>query len=744
MLSVLLLCAVLIVPASEHQPRVVVDRDDVRIDRSCIVEIDPAAVIADENGDGVIHIVAPDVTVRFAAGSALWGSARDAEPQTRRGVGVRIDGVDGVELIDARVHGFKVGILATEADGLVVRDTDLSDQYAQKLASTAAAEVTSDWLWPHRNDDRQWVSEHGAAICVERSDGVTIEGVRVRRSQNGIMLDRVNGSRIAGNDCSFLSGWGLSLWRSSGNEVVGNAFDFCVRGYSHGVYNRGQDAAGILAFEQCSDNRFIGNSATHCGNGFFGFAGVEAMGADRTPGDAGVGFDHTRRGCNDNLFEHNDLSHAVIHGAELTFSFGNVFSVNRFAGNAVCGIWGGYTQETGIERNLFRSNGHAGYHLQQGGINIEGGSGTIIRGNVFDRDTTGVHLWLDEDDDYLQSGWGRANYPGGVPHSLLGNQFRDVRTTLRLRHGAEVRAKNNAGMDDATLIVRHDSPLERTLGEPALAADAAQREVERNLYQHRDIRARTAGREHIIVGQWFPYDFDRPTVRIAERTGGSLTLEFFAPGNEPLQLERDEGVTSEMVAFAMTGSGPGRKLYEPQTTVLVNAPPGLHPYRFELVSGDQRWSFEGVFVNTAWDVTVFEWTSHPIEEPAAWRAEAEGGTRVRTIGLDLAFASGGPGSLPELARAGFDRSVRDRFGTIARARLLLTAGAWRVRTLSDDGVRVLADGETVIENWTWHGPTWDEGLLVLERAREVELLVEHFELDGFSVLKFEVLPAAMP
>ena len=81
-----------------------------------------------------------------------------------------------------------------------------------------------------------------------------IRRVRARNTQNGIMLDRVTNSKIYDNDCSVLSGWGLAMWRCSRNLVSRNAFDFCVRGYSHGVYNRGQDSAGIMMFEQNNDN----------------------------------------------------------------------------------------------------------------------------------------------------------------------------------------------------------------------------------------------------------------------------------------------------------------------------------------------------------------------------------------------------------------------------------------------------------------------------------------------------------
>src|SRR5690606_21596369 len=125
--------------------------------------------------------------------------------------------------------------------------------------------------------DHQWRKNYGAAICIEDSKTVTVVGSKCRRSQNGLLLDRVEKSKIYDNDFSFLSGWGLGMWRSNENVVSRNAFDFCVRGYSHGVYNRGQDSAGILMFEQCSRNVIAENSVTHGGDGIFGFAGKEAL-----------------------------------------------------------------------------------------------------------------------------------------------------------------------------------------------------------------------------------------------------------------------------------------------------------------------------------------------------------------------------------------------------------------------------------------------------------------------------------
>jgi mannan endo-1,4-beta-mannosidase len=68
------------------------------------------------------------------------------------------------------------------------------------------------------------------------------------------------------------------------------------------------------------------------------------------------------------------------------------------------------------------------------------------------------------------------------------------------------------------------------------------------------------------------------------------------------------------------------------------------------------------------------------------------------------------------------------------------AGRWRIRTSSDDGIRVHVDGEAVIDDWTWHPPRTHEAELTVETPRVVDVLVEHFELDGYAVLTVEFEP----
>ena len=145
--------------------------------------------------------------------------------------------------------------------------------------------------------------------------------------------------KIWNNTFQFLSSIGVGLYRVSDSTIMHNRIDWCVRGYSHGFYNRGQDSAGLLMYEQSSNNTVAYNSVTHGGDGLFLWAGQSTM-------DSGKG------GANDNLFAANDFSHAPTNGIEATFSR------NRFIGNRVeenwHGVWGGYSYDSVWERQSIR------------------------------------------------------------------------------------------------------------------------------------------------------------------------------------------------------------------------------------------------------------------------------------------------------------------------------------------------------------------------------------------------------
>ena len=707
---------------------VVTVRGRTTIDRSCDVRV--ASVPRGEPGEGVVLVTGDDVTLRFL--DELDGTAPGDPLDRAQGVGIRITGKN-VTLRGATVRGFKVAIHAEGADGLVLEDCVLEGNFAQALGSTPVAEDSADWLWPHANDGHEWTERYGAAIHVERSHGVTVRRCRARRGQNGLILDRVTGSRVYDNDFSFLSGWGLALWRSSDNVVSRNALDFCVRGYSHGVYNRGQDSAGILMFEQCERNVIAENSATHSGDGFFAFSGKEALGEHPAPRED---FDYARRGNVDNLIVGNDFSHAVAHGLELTFAFGNVILGNRMVGNAICGIWGGYSKDTTIAGNHFERNGDMPYGLERGGINIEHGERNVIVANTFVENACGVHLWWDPDEGLTKLPWSKANGHGCGATRIAGNRFTGDEIAVQLRDCPDVRIEDN---DYEGVGVELAAEEHRPAGDapPAAVPDTAA-ELHRRLGgeglpgETRPVGARghLAGREHIVMTTYGPYDWKAPRLQfVRSLENGGHEYRLLGATDDALPAARLEG------GAELTTDRDGRfPLYrvEPGAGARFRA----SPYRLSVDCGPTKLVCDGVLLPLRWEVRSFAWTRDPREDLDGWLEEARGAHRFEVGTLEFAFGNAGPSQLAaasaELAAADLPH---ERFGTLARTEIRLPAGRWKLATTSDDGIRVAVDGEVVIDDWTWHPPKDHTAVFELAEEREVVLDVRHFELDGYAVLK---------
>jgi hypothetical protein len=718
-----------------------VDRDNTIIDRSCRVVIPAGKVIADADGDGVIHIKADGITIEFAEGSVLEGAGPDVADDALTGLGIRLDGHKDVTIRGPHIRGYKCGLHASNADGLTIDGLTVDRNFRQRLLSTPLAENLADWLRPHRNDRRQWMTSYGAAAYLERSRDITVRNTLIRNSQNGLILDRVEHSRIYDNDCSFLSGWGLAMWRSSHNLISRNALDFCIRGYSHGVYNRGQDSAGILCFEQCSNNAFIENSATHGGDGFFGFLGREALGESRPPED---GWDYTGRGCNNNVFLRNDFSDAAAHGIEITFSFDNQIFDNALNRNGICGIWGGYSQRTRIVGNTIESNGQPGLR-EGGGINIEHGHKNVISTNRFARNSVAVALWSDDDGELLSRPWAKANHRGSSETLIARNSFTDEASFLRLRETSGTRLELNTftnttetiDTDDKSEVSRIESAADATPPpEPPTFPEP--------LGQKRPVGARPglAGREHILMGPWGPWDHQSPMLRLATSGSDRLIYELLGqPG--PVTLDLIEGKGDLETQLGEVEEGQPR-------TLLLTPRPGISvlPFAVRVRARAIDETVRGTLIRTAWIATIFPFTVDPRADLVAWRAESRAATGTVTIPCDdlgwMRFNGRGPRDLPFLREAADRLPGNSRFGVIARTRINLPAGRWRFTTVSDDGVRVLVGKpggpapSTVIENWTHHAAARDRGVFEQAEPGEVEITVEYFQLDGGSTLEYSM------
>ncbi len=682
-------------------------KDDLVISQNA--DIRPGVyTVPDSMGDGALRIEGNGITVDFK-GAVLVGCTPAQQPDDYSGKGIVLRG-ENITLRNASVRGYKVGIYAQGCSGLVLEDVDVSGNYQKHLLSTPAAEDGSDWIFPHRNDGKEWMSNYGAGLYIEDAAKVTVRRVRARNGQNGIILDRVNDSKIYDNDCSFLSGWGLAMWRSNRNVITRNAFDFCIRGYSHGVYNRGQDSAGILMFEQNNDNVIAENSATHGGDGFFGFGGQASLaGSDRT-------------GNNNNLLINNDFSYAAAHGIEMTFSFDNKFIGNRLVGNAICGVWGGYSQDTLIAGNLFEGNGDKGYGLERGGVNIEHGAGNVIRDNTFKGNKCGVHLWWDDDAHLLEGSWAKANHRGSTDNTIAHNTFDGDAVGLHLRETTRTRLLGNkmAGVKQEIDADAKSKPESSpgSLDEwraPSYPVHGERRPV--------GARKELYGRQHIIVTDWGPYNFTDVAVHPAVISGGQqATVQVLGPSGEFAVTKVDGGVSVSPTKGTLPGA------------VTVTAPNrGLHTFALEFdMHGTPRVA-KGTLLWAEWDVKFFTWDrdKDPREHGEEWNALVNGTPlEQRTLPvIDFKWGGGAPAQgIPA-----------DRFGTTATTTLELPAGTYRVWTVSDDGIRVWVDGDTVIDDWTWHPPKENTATVTLAGGNHT-FRVEHFEIDGYAQLQLRIEP----
>ncbi len=728
---------------------VLVERDNTVIRGQGELRVRIAAeMLEDADNNGVVQITEDNLVLDFGR----WrfsGAASATLPNAYRGIGIRVTGRN-VTIRNAVVRGFRCGLYASRADGLTLEDCDFSDNYHQRLGSTTQAEDGADWLFPHHNDANEWLNNYASAVYIEDCKDVTVRRCRVTGGQNALCLDRVESSKVYDNDFSFNSGWGIALWRSSRNVITRNALDFCIRGYSHGVYNRGQDSAGLLMFEQNGENVIAENSATHGGDGLFGFAGREALGEDwleaeterlrkeknQQDVDALVVAPpaeiekHRRRGCNDNLIINNDFSHAAAHGIEMTFSFGNRLIGNRLVDNAICGVWGGYSQDTLIAHNVIERNGAAGYGLERGGVNIEHGRNNRIIHNTFAGNVCAVHLWHDEDGRLALTPWARANGTASSGNLIAANRSSADQLVFHFRGAGDVTLGPNEIRDPGREI--ESEPAAQVTQSPDLTVPAVEQLQYPVFGDTRPVGARPklSDRAYIIMTEWGPYDWKRPYLHFVGRVDGQHEYRVLGEG-QIRSAEADGAVAIERLP-AIRSPGLRVKALAPNTVV---------PYTLRVQMGEAQLERRATIINANWKLRFFAYGTDPRKDVDAWRGEAGSAVSCESAALDLRFAHRGPSQIEGLgAPVSAANLPADHFGTLAETQLHMPAGRWRVRTFSDDGVRVWVNERSVIENWTWHGPTEDVGEFVTDSAGDVRIRVEHFELDGYAVLTLDLEP----
>jgi nitrous oxidase accessory protein NosD len=654
-----------------------------------------------------------EITVDFG-GAVLAGGRDGADPDSFAGVGILIEGGRGITIKNAVIRGYKVGVLARRSTSLHLTRNDLSYNWKQRLYSGIEKESLVDWMSYHQNDRDEWL-RYGAAIYLSECDRAEIDHNTVLQGQNGLMVTRSRNLTIWNNTFQFLSAIGVGLYRTTDSTIMHNRIDWCVRGYSHGFYNRGQDSAGLLMFEQSSDNRVAFNSITHGGDGLFLWAGQSTM-------DTGKG------GSNGNIFYRNDFSHAPANGIEATFSR-NWFHENRVE-DCWHGVWGGYSFNSEWVRNRFARNIE--------GIAIEHGQSNTIALNTFDRDETAIRLWQNESQD---PNWGYPKHRDtrSRGYSIHNNTFRNLKTGVQIQETADVSLLANRF--DAV-----DSPFVRSgltpgfeLDQPdkiSLAGDVSFAGLFPRLPGGLDpmiADTERRGREYIIVDEWGPYDWKSPKLWPARTPGENpLKLRVLGPEGE-WKLAAARGAT----VSPQHGRVPGEVVVTPAARATVDFDVALVYRGADVVSPrgarvpagkPYRFGYSRFAAPIDWTVRFFEYSdaSDPVKQPEAFAGLIAGHSLKTVSSTALDYISG---------RAIEDGVPRDQFALVAEGTANLATGNYTLQVLSDDGVRVWMDGALILDAWAPHESKVDT---VQIRGGRRRFKVAYYDVSGFAELRFNI------
>lgn len=651
----------------------------------------------------LITVRGNDITVDMR-GVVLVGTPIDSAPDSARGTAIRIDGGTAVRVHGLIARGYKVGILARNVRDLVLERNDLSYNWKPRLFSVVEHESLNDWLSYHKNEGDEWL-RFGAGIYLRGVRGGRIAGNVVRQGMNGLLLSHTDSLDIRENDFSYNSGLGIGMYRASWHRVVNNRVDFNVRGSSHGFYQRGQDSAALLMFEQCMHNVVAYNSMTHGGDGLFLWAGQHTM-------DTGQG------GSNDNLFLMNDFSFAPTNGMEATFSR-NQFVGNRIEGSTH-GLWGGYSFGSRIVGNCFANN--------RIGIAIEHGQDNLVGGNHFTGDSLGIRLWADSIEP---SDWGYPKHRDTRSRNwrIVENRFAAVPQPWRIANTSVIDSARNE-----FTAVRPDSSCDPARIVPTTAWWRIPEIPNAPLRWPASANA-SRDRQAIVVDEWGPYDWRSPKLWPLDSVRAApLRLRVLGPAGS-WRVRSKRGVS---VLSATTGRVGDTVTVQPQAGDesdwsvqleyvgdAVTMPNGRRvarrvPVRFGYV----RW--EPV---QQWTQKLYAWSdsTDPFTRPEAFAALLQGAPIVTRTAprLDLFW------SRPREAVIPASRWAMDATTTVE-----LPPGIHTLRTLSDDAVRVWVDGQPVIDHFTPHetAPAY-----ATVRGGVHEIRVLYVQRTGWVELRLDIL-----
>ncbi len=646
-------------------------------------------LLPDPNSAGAVRIEADHVVVDFGGSKIRSG---DTDQAGFSGIGILIDGRSDVTLENVDVSGYQFNILLRNCHNVRLVNCRADGSRAIRMANKSGKPIDT---FLNLRDADAWRS-YGAGFWLEGCDDCRLSSCRACGAQNGVVLMRDKRCKVSRSDFSFNGGWGVALSGSSSNDVLWNYADFVNRPWAGGW---GGDSAGFAVADGSSNNRFIGNSFTHGGDGFFL--------SDRVNG----GFDPQTKtfkfaGSSDgNIVADNDGSWASANAFEGTFSAGNTY-LGNLAENSNYGFWLGYSSHTRIERNRIEN-------CASDGIAIEQGRENVIAHNVLANvHGTAVHLWSGTAPEHKT----RPSTMNDVLDNVIskgGRAFGFENSTSTLVSGNHVSDTPEPGQVEST----SRAPVAATKGPhiPGLPVRPPGWKPYRE-------EGYPMGSNWLRAGEFAPVDLRDDILAVRLSSPDTLELRPVHPGKIDLTYDASEiAVTDDRQhsgSFWVRPTGRGDDLG------------GFRHVRIQARSLGRAQTIDEDLFSAEWKVRWFNWDKSKLkpDDEAGWNALFASKPVVEMeqsqIAGDFSFHHPAPGVNPEY------------FAFEASTDLELAEGSYLLSVLPDDGIRIDLDGKTILNGW--RSTPGDLSAQFTVAKGEHHLRVRFFQTWGNSYLTFRL------
>ncbi len=312
--------------------------------------------------EAAIRVTASDITIT-CQGTRFENTAGFGTTEAPT-VGFLLEGVTNVTIEGCAAQGFRYGLVARDAAGLMLTGLDLSDNFTDPSLG--------------------WVQDgvQGGGIRFERVRTSSVLQSTFARNWNGIELRESDRNAIVGNTADHCSNTGATLVDAHENTIQDNDMSWGIRGDNlsyparwYGIDTK--DSAGIIVDSGSSENQIIGNDFTYGGDGVF----IRSVIGGCAP---------------NNLIEDNDTSFSP-HNAIECWCDDNRF-INNIASDSHYGIWLGGTDRGEVRGNQVERNIVDGISIQIGEdrhsiiennqINNNGRMGVLLTGRE-------IQVWHD-------------------------------------------------------------------------------------------------------------------------------------------------------------------------------------------------------------------------------------------------------------------------------------------------------------------------------------------------------------